>query len=97
MGNYIGDVCITTGSYKDKNGVEKKKWLKVGSMYKSEKCEYIKLDVMPLPTQNGLYMTIFRHDNNNKSKYETNNNDNYNDVPAFTADFVPSIDDVCPF
>lgn len=98
-GKYIGDVCMATGTYKDKYGNTKKRWLTIGAAFQSDKCTYIKLDALPLPSENGCFLAIFKHENQKVNNYNHNQNnvDETNDVPSFKADFVPSIDDVCPF
>jgi hypothetical protein len=55
------EVVTSTGSYIDKNGEEKKRWLKCGVIFKSEKGNYsMKLEAIPTKSsEDGMWFALF--------------------------------------
>ena len=49
------DVMAATGSYKDRDGNEKKRWLKCGVILRTEKGLSLKMEAMPVGEFNGFF------------------------------------------
>ena len=49
------DVMAATGSYKDRDGNEKKRWLKCGVIMRTEKGLSLKMEAMPVGEFNGFF------------------------------------------
>ena len=64
MAQVLGDVCFPAGKY-IKDGEEKTRWMKVGVCLQTDKGIRIKLDAIPVVTdENGLWMSVFERDDN---------------------------------
>ena len=53
MAKKIYDAVAIVGTYQDKQGNEKKRYLNVGSVFESDKGLYMKLDALPVGDFNG--------------------------------------------
>jgi len=60
--SYYGDAVVSTGEYKDQQGQVKKRWSKIGAMFRDSENGNIsiKLDVLPMPKADGCWVKIFK-------------------------------------
>lgn len=67
MSKVIGDVCVSTGSYKDNNGQDKTRFTKLGVLVQSDKGNFsIHLDAVPVGVvyrakegDSGIWLSVF--------------------------------------
>lgn len=63
--SYYGDAVVSTGEYIDNNsGQTKKRWTKVGAMFRDTESGNIsiKFDVLPMPKNGECWVKIFKKD-----------------------------------
>ena len=66
---YYGDLCFSNGEYQDKEGNTKKRWNKAGAVFQYEDGGMvIKLESVPLKSDDGVWLRIFEKQNDNQSK-----------------------------
>lgn len=67
---YMGDACVITGSYTDENGNNKNRYNKVGAWFQNNESGAIsvKLEVLPMPSENGCWISLFRKQNGNQNQ-----------------------------
>jgi hypothetical protein len=60
--SYYGDAVVSTGEYTDKQGQIKKRWSKIGAMFRDSENGNIsiKLDVLPMPKADGCWIKVFK-------------------------------------
>lgn len=76
---YMGDVCTITGKYKDQQGNEKNRYLKVGAWFDNEGRISVKLEAIPLPDEKGsVWLSLFIKQDNQQ---DNNNNRQQNNPP----------------
>jgi hypothetical protein len=50
---YMGDACIVTGTYKDDQGNDRPRFMRIGAWFESDKGELsVKLEALPIPSPN---------------------------------------------
>ena len=62
---FTHDVVVSTGTYTDNQGQEKKRWMKIGAVFTDQETGNmsIKLDALPMPKESGTWLKLFRKDN----------------------------------
>lgn len=62
--SYYGDAVVSTGEYQDQQGQTKKRWTKVGAMFRDTESGNIsiKFDVLPMPKDGECWVKIFKKD-----------------------------------
>ena len=65
MNTFTHDVVVSTGTYTDQQGQEKKRWMKIGAVFTDQETGNmsIKLDALPMPKESGTWLKLFRKDN----------------------------------
>jgi len=60
--SYYGDAVVSTGEYQDQQGQTKKRWTKVGAMFRDTENGNIsiKFDVLPMPKDGECWVKIFK-------------------------------------
>ena len=76
------DVVAVTGTYKDRDGNEKKRYLNVGVVFESDKGLSMKLECVPVGEWNGwlsLYEPTPRNSSSRESAVHTRDGDDFGD------------------
>ena len=95
MGKYIGDCVISTCEYVDKNGNTRKNWVRIGGVYRTDKCDYVCLDVLPIPNDGKIRFAIFpkKEVKDNTTQYKPNNMPHVNTKPELPKVNKPNEED----
>lgn len=59
MSKPVFDAMVKTGSYKDRDGNDKNRWLKIGSVFEGEKGLSMLLDCVPVGVQAPVWVSFF--------------------------------------
>jgi len=78
MAKPVFEACVKTGTYK-KNGEDKPRWLKIGTVFEGDKGYSMLLECVPVGVQSPVWVSLFPiREKNNAAPSE-----NYDDTPAF--------------
>jgi hypothetical protein len=59
MNKPMFDVCYKAGSYKDKQGNEKTRWIKLGTVWENDKGMSVLLDAVPAGATAPVWLSLF--------------------------------------
>ena len=59
MAKPVFEACVKVGSYKNKEGEEKAKWLKIGTVFESDKGYSLLLEAVPVGVPAPVWVSLF--------------------------------------
>jgi hypothetical protein len=80
MSKLLFDAMVKTGTYKDRNGQEKGRWLKIGSVFEGEKGMSMILDCVPVGIPAPVWVKFFQP-KEKQQQQQDNAPDDGNGVP----------------
>lgn len=83
MAKPLFDAMVKNGSYKDRDGNEKARWLKIGTVFEGDKGLSMILDCVPVGVVGPVWVSFFPVKEKGQQQKQNNEPDIYDDTPAF--------------